>query len=200
MRTVFRLVFGLFALWIVGFFAFVLNLPDNDLSAADLLSQTKIDREDTGIVALTGGGGTRIKAAIKLYDARLGKKVFISGVHPDIRMEDISAEIIPERTSLSCCVEIGKKALTTKGNAIETAEWVEENQLETILLVTTDYHMPRSIAEMRTTLPDVKIIAYAVPSSKVDRKSWYRDVNSWRILLTEYAKFSAVTLGQLLSF
>ena len=52
---------------------------------------------------------------------------------------------------------IGRDALTTHGNARETAAWVRTRPIHSLIVVTAFYHMPRALAELRRVLPDVTL-------------------------------------------
>ncbi len=181
--------------WVAGFVWFIQSLPH---APDTLLFSDEVEKDETGIVALTGGGGARIKAALELYEYELGDKILISGVHPDTSQQDIVSKLELKDEYADCCMDLGIKAQTTKGNAIETRDWVVEHRYDTVILVTTDYHMPRAKSELRHMLPGTKIIAYPVPSTAVPQDQWITSPKAWRILAVEYMKFVAVQTGQLL--
>ncbi len=197
MQTVLRIcIFGVI-LWFGGFIWFVTSLPrQGDLGIASEIGN--LSREDTGIVALTGGGGSRIKAAIMLLDTQAGAKILISGVHPETKKQELAARIDGATDLFECCVDLGQRAQTTKGNAVEARDWVQGHDYGHIILVTTDYHVPRAVLEIRALLPEVEIIAYPVASKTAPESGWFTQIHAWRILITEYMKFIAVKAGQLL--
>jgi uncharacterized SAM-binding protein YcdF (DUF218 family) len=88
-------------------------------------------------------------------------------------------------------VELGTQAQNTIGNARETAKWIEENEIDSIILVTAFYHMPRSLAEMQNADPEVFIIPYPVFPDGVYVEQWWRGPGSARLLATEYLKYVA---------
>ena len=67
-----------------------------------------------------------------------------------------------EQTLFNCCVDLGKAALNTEGNAEETADWANVYGFASIVLVTADYHMPRSLILFRKAMPGVHIVAHPV--------------------------------------
>mgnify|MGYP005995327073 CR=1 FL=1 len=48
-----------------------------------------VAREADGVVALTGGSGMRIAAGVDLVTAGRGERLLISGVNPDVGMDDL---------------------------------------------------------------------------------------------------------------
>ncbi len=197
MQTTLRIILFGVTLWLIGFYWFVQQLPrEGDLEVA--IDVAELTRENTGIVALTGGGGTRIEAAMTLLGQNAGSKMLISGVHPETRKDEIAAQIEVDAHLLTCCVDLGQQAETTRGNALEAHEWVRAHGYENLILVTTDYHIPRATAEIHALLPDVTIIAYPVASRAAPKEDWHRSPDAWRILIMEYMKFLAVKTGQLL--
>jgi hypothetical protein len=78
------------------------------------------------IVALTGGS-SRLSDAIRLLNAGYGRRLFITGVHPQVKDRDI-ARITPATSSMiDCCVDLDYRALNTHGNALETRKWDEDS-------------------------------------------------------------------------
>ncbi|MEN0653207.1 MULTISPECIES: YdcF family protein [Hyphobacterium] len=146
---------------------------------------------DTGasgdaIIVLTGGEG-RLAVATELLERRAGSRLLISGVHPDVTPDELRAAMGASAPLFDCCVDLGREAADTTGNAIETAGWVSERGYDRVLIVTSDYHLPRSLLEMRARMPEVELVAYPVPSPRP-----WTDVNSARRWVLEYLKFTAV--------
>lgn len=176
---------GLLALiWLFGFLQFVYGLPDHEpdpLPKAD------------GIVALTGGG-ERVVAAMALLDADKGRRLLISGVHPDTTREDLKRRISDPQNHFDCCVDLDRAARNTAGNAIETARWVRRNGFHSITLVTAQYHLPRSLLELEHELPDVVFTPYPVFPDRFHARDWWRDVGNARLLAFEYVKYLVARL------
>lgn len=172
--------FGAFAaltVLIAGFALFSLHVarlsPDPEASA-------------DAIIVLTGGEG-RLAVATELLERRAGSRLLISGVHPDVTPDELRAAMGTNARLFDCCVDLGRQAADTTGNAIETAEWVSERGYGRVVIVTSDYHLPRSLLEIRARMPDVELIAYPVASPRP-----WSDLNSTRRWVLEYLKFTAV--------
>lgn len=147
-----------------------------------------------GIVALTGGE-QRIEDAAKLLRRGSAERLLISGVN-----ESTSASALAERSPqlgrvLRCCVDIGREAHDTRGNAVETGEWARRRGYDSLIVVTSAYHMPRSLAEIGRELPDVKLVPYPVNPDGRDYAGWQSDPQLFRLLLLEYTKYTLARLG-----
>ena len=85
-------------------------------------------------------------------------------------------------------ITLDEKSTNTVENAIEAAAWVKKNNIRSIRLVTSNYHMPRSMAEFRANNREVTILAHPVYSERV-RKNWWRSWRSFVLIASEYNKF-----------
>lgn len=139
------------------------------------------------IVALTGGGGARIKAGMAVLSAGGGARLLISGVHPDIPADDVNALAGGDDAMFACCVDLGRTATSTMGNAAEVAAWARAEGYASLIVVTSDFHMPRSLIAIRAAAPGVTLIPHPVPSAA--KTPWWRDAQTWRRVSVEYVKY-----------
>ncbi len=146
------------------------------------------------IVVLTGGGGDRMPTGMRLINEGYGARLLISGVNPEVAREDIKALWAGHAELFDCCVDLGAKARTTRGNAIEAQEWATAHSFQSLVLVTSDYHMPRAMLELKAALPDVVITAHPVASVYLNGRGAPNSLKSWRLLSFEYLKYTAVRL------
>lgn len=162
-----------------GFLWFAWKIPLDEPSLAP-----KAD----GIVVLTGAAA-RIPDAIELLAAGRGQRLLISGVHRDTRAREI-ARLTPLYSKFfTCCIDLDRSALNTFGNALETKRWAVEHNFNSLIIVTSNWHMPRAMAEMRHQLPQTTLIAYPVISEKVRSESWWSNTETLRLLVGEYLKY-----------
>jgi uncharacterized SAM-binding protein YcdF (DUF218 family) len=174
-------------IWLAGLFAFAGRVQQ---STPPLEPQ----RTD-GIVALTGGNSTeRIAAAVGLLEDGKGKRVLVSGVSRAVSREDIRAISKAARRLYDCCVDLGFNAADTVGNARETAEWAQAMRYHGLIIVTSDYHMPRAMLELNAVLrkPDMLLQPYAVETTALKRARWWRSPGSARLMVVEYSKYLAI--------
>jgi uncharacterized SAM-binding protein YcdF (DUF218 family) len=165
-----------------GFFAFLSQLRG---------VETRPERNADGIVVLTGGS-SRVSDAVELLAAGYGKRLLISGVHPTNAASDISRSL-PDNNQplLRCCVDLDRSAVNTRSNAAETRRWVRERGFKSLIVVTSNYHMPRAIVELSHAMPDVELIPFAVVGDKWRDEPWWMSGGTLRLLLSEYVKYVA---------
>ena len=153
------------------------------------------------VVALTGASDVRIETAMRLLEARKGRRMLISGVNRDATREDVRALTRGFGELYDCCVDLDYEAETTLGNAQYTARWARTHRYDSLVLVTSDYHMPRALLELKAALPEAELRPYAIETRTVDATRWWRTGESTRRMLLEYNKYLVVLFRELvLSF
>jgi len=169
----------LLVMLIIGFIVFANSIarePREPAYAAD------------GIVVLTGGV-SRIDEATKLLAKRKAKRMLITGVGRETTMDELKTLTTQGEQYFTCCVDIDKEARNTIDNATETAEWVALHRYGSIIIVTSNYHMPRALAELARVLPGVTLIPYAVVDNNVHVEHWWTYPGTTKLLLSEYLKY-----------
>ena len=155
-----------------------------------LLTQPTDMRTADGIIVLTGGQ-SRLSAAFDLLKAGKGKRLLISGVNPHADRRALREVTGGDKRLFTCCVDIDHVALDTIGNAEQSAKWVAAHDYGRVILVTNNYHMPRSLLEMHRLLPQANVEPYPVVNSRLDDGSWLTKPDALRVLATEYVKYLA---------
>jgi uncharacterized SAM-binding protein YcdF (DUF218 family) len=162
-----------------GFFWFVGQIPSNEL---------QLDRKADGIVVLTGAPA-RIPDAIELLAAGSGKRLLITGVYRATRSSEI-ARITPLYAKyFSCCIDLDHSALNTSDNALQARRWAHEHDFKSLIIVTSNWHMPRAMSELRHQLPDVTLISFPVISERLKDDPWWSNLPTARLLVGEYLKY-----------
>jgi uncharacterized SAM-binding protein YcdF (DUF218 family) len=141
------------------------------------------------IVALTGGSLQRLSTGVRLLKQARGRKLLISGVNRNVADHELYQLLDIDTALGACCVELGRGAEDTLGNASETAAWAKRNHFDSLILVTDDYHMPRSYAELSLAMPHAKIHRYPVRTRWTDPALWRRDFPAATRLGAEYVKY-----------
>lgn len=170
-----------------GFFWFAAQIADSEVT---------LTRKADGIVVLTGAAA-RIPDAIELLASERGKRLLITGVHRATSASEI-ARLTPLYSKyFDCCIDLDRSALNTFGNALETKRWTREHNFMSLIVVTSNWHMPRALAEIAHQLPDVRLIPYPVISEKVRTEPWWESISTTRFLIAEYLKylFALVRMG-----
>jgi len=138
------------------------------------------------IVVLTGGPN-RVRTGVERLQAHAGERLLISGVNPGVPVADIAAAADAPANLFDCCVDVGARAADTIGNAAETAAWSRQHGYDDLVVVTSDYHMPRALLELQAAMPEVTLHAYGAPAPAP-----WSGPNEARRWLTEYSKYIAV--------
>jgi len=168
----------------LGFGYFTWDLPSE---------QIMLDRDADGIVVLTGGE-SRVADALELLSSGRAKRLLITGVYPGTKGKEIAGQVAGYDHLMACCVDLDYSALNTLGNAVQARHWALHHSFRSLIVVTSAYHMPRAIAELRHQLPDVTLIPYPVVSDRLRIEPWWSSSATTRLVLSEYLKYLAAKL------
>jgi uncharacterized SAM-binding protein YcdF (DUF218 family) len=174
-----RIVLVAILAYCLGFLVFAMTLPHRPAG---------IPHADA-IVTLTGGDA-RLDTAVRLLEHGAAKRLLITGVHPTITKPEIK-DIAHGGSKFDCCVDLDFTAEDTRENASEAAAWIHAHGFKSLILVTANYHMPRSVSEFSAAMRNVKIIPYPVEPEGANWGHWWRNPHTVRLLHAEYAKYLA---------
>lgn len=171
-----------------GFFWFIGVIPE---------ASPEPDARTDAIVVLTGSAG-RLERGLSLLEQNKADMLYISGVGGDGTLMEVLShahstnhEIL---SKLQSKIEIGNKARTTFGNVEEVKAWVQRKGIHSLRLVTSSYHIPRSMLIFSNELKDVKIIPEPASSKRFSKKELFTDPQSLRLAASEYYKFLLTTI------
>lgn len=146
-------------------------------------------KKAAGMIALTGGA-ERIPDAVDLFARGHAERLLITGVNQGITRAELSKLVPKFRDLVDCCVDLGYDALNTTGNAQEARRWVEQRGIgNPLIVVTSNYHMPRAMIEMAHALPGHQLIPYSVVTLRMREDRWWRSALVTRVMATEYVKY-----------
>jgi uncharacterized SAM-binding protein YcdF (DUF218 family) len=154
------------------------------------LAITSDDATSTDAIVVLTGGRLRVETALDLLGAGRAQKLFVSGVNPRVdRFELLRADGRPGEDANR--VAIGHEAGNTFGNARETAAWMQQEGYRSLRLVTSWYHMRRSLLEFARAMPDVQIVPEPVFASMSEPAPWSERIGLALLTVGEYDKFLA---------
>jgi uncharacterized SAM-binding protein YcdF (DUF218 family) len=178
LASLFVLSAGL-AAWTIGLLRFAATIPH-------VVEDAETPTE--AIVVLTGGS-ERFTTGLRLLAQDKAGRMFVSGVHPDVDVGQLLVVAGEPSPDLAERIETGHAALDTAGNAAETAGWMQRRGYHSLRLVTSHYHMPRSLAEFRRALPEVRVIPHPVFSSSAAKTAWWQRPATIALVISEYNKY-----------
>ena len=147
-----------------------------------------------GIVALTGGS-ERISDAVELIASGHAERMLISGVNQSTSGAEIARLTPGLRSWFDCCIDLGYGAINTIGNAVEARRWAQQHGIHhSLIIVTSNYHMPRAMLEISRAMPDMALVPHAVVSDKMREGVW-SDPQVTRLVAMEYLKYIAAWAG-----
>jgi uncharacterized SAM-binding protein YcdF (DUF218 family) len=197
MKPIYKVFFSLiiiylFILWFIGLF----NYKEKIVS----FEKTSFV-EPNNIVILTGGSN-RIKDGLKIIN-NFNKsdlkniKLLISGTgkgFTKLSVNNILSKKNDFYSFIKCCIKLDSKSKNTYSNAIQTKVWVNKNKINQFVLITSNYHMPRALLELKEQMPNINIIAYPIYPTKHEIKKWIYSFETFSLVLAEYSKFQLAKL------
>lgn len=179
-RAAALLVAGAAVAWAAGFAWFAGRAGQIDPAPAE----TSTD----AIVVLTGGSN-RLAEGFRLLDRNLAGTLFVTGVYQGVEVAELLALAQRDPAELACCVVLGYAAGDTRENAAETAAWMAREGHGSLRLVTSDYHMARSLLEFRRALPGVAIVPHPVEPQSVHLDEWWAWPGTAALIASEWNKY-----------
>jgi uncharacterized SAM-binding protein YcdF (DUF218 family) len=188
-----RAAIGVVAIWSGGFLWFALTLSSGPPDSGTATQ---------GIVVLTGGRD-RMMVGVQLLGRGLGQRLLISGVNENISDDHLNRVLGldqgPKPDLFGCCIDTGRDARDTVGNASELARWAAHHGYDSVRIVTAAYHMPRALVEIRRVAPSLTLVPHSVYPDNVKLDQWWAYQGTTRVLATEYNKY-IVSLARLRLF
>lgn len=147
-----------------------------------------------GIVTLTGGQ-SRIETSLTLLKGGYGQLLLISGVGPHVTLDQlVRLQNQTLSSDLASRVTLGRRAVSTIGNAYETTTWARDHKMHSLLVVTAGYHIRRAIIELSRTAPDLELVPYPVLPPALEAPLSRQTLH---LLIREYFKLLGAELSNL---
>ena len=122
--------------------------------------------------------------------SRLGRTAF----DPDYSGFEINADYrLTKSLYVACELGFEDKSTNTYSNALQTLAWIKKSKINSITLITSNYHMPRALMEFKVILKNIKIYPYVLNDKNLVKKI---DIDT---LIVEYIKFTIARIRKKIS-
>ena len=142
------------------------------------------NNDSDGIAVLTGGKG-RISLGLNLFSENTNLQLIISGVDKQVSIDTIVPVDLKNRANIT----IDKVSESTIQNAKVVSKWTTKHKLQKITIITSYYHMPRSMFLMQSLAPGVNFYPYPVRRFFSGKTSIKEDMFYYFFLTEEYIKY-----------
>ena len=147
---------------------------------------------NNNFIVLTGGDN-RVKKSLKIFFQieNKNKNLFISGVGKGFdkkTLKKLTQNNPNHNEIIDCCIQIEGVSRNTFSNAVESLKWVKSKKINSFVLLTNNYHMPRAMLEFKSIFKDIKITPYVFID---ENKIWWKTKVNF---ITEYFKYKLTYL------
>jgi uncharacterized SAM-binding protein YcdF (DUF218 family) len=160
-----RLISAVLLAWVLGFLWFAMLLPQ----------PAGLQKTD-GIIALTGSAG-RIPRALDMLRAGRARQLLVSGVASEVRPQEFELEYGVAPALMACCITLGFDSVDTRSNALEASRWIAGQHINSVRLVTTDWHMRRAMFDLANASPRGLVIVPDAVASRPSLKTLFIEYN-----------------------
>ena len=129
--------------------------------------------------------------ATDLLKNGFGQRLLIVGQDNGVEIETMRSE---NQALFECCVMIDNRSRNTAEDAFLAQNLILRTRSQSLILVTTSFHVPRAKKELRRLLPEIQITPYGVSAGFLEVQNILRDPNVGPAFLSQYLKFIAVSL------
>ena len=166
-----------------------------------ILSFKKHDNIKSSNIVILTGGTNRIKDGLKIIQGfnkskKTNFKILVSGTGKGFTKSSLINKI-DQNFSLNlieCCIDLDSVSKNTYTNAIETSRWVNKNNINKFILITSNYHMPRAILEFKNIMPNKKIYTFPITPRKHNIDEWLSSYQTFNLIFKEFCKYIFATV------
>ena len=142
---------------------------------------------NNNFIVLTGGDN-RVKKSLQIFFQikSESKNLFISGVGKGFNKKTIkklTQQNLNNERIIECCIQIEGISRNTFSNALESLKWVKSKGINSFVLLTNNYHMPRAMLEFKSIFKDIDITPYVFID---ENKIWWKKKINY---ISEYFKY-----------
>jgi uncharacterized SAM-binding protein YcdF (DUF218 family) len=167
--------------WLAGFIGFLC-----------IASRTAPPARRVDAIVVLTGGPDRVEVAFRLLLDGVADRLLISGAGEKTGLDILAHLANIDPAPIEQQITLGHAAHSTHGNALETASWAREQGVGSLLVVTSWFHMPRALVELRRAMPAVSARPY--PVGRLDSAELARGGTARRVI-GEYHKYLAALAG-----
>jgi uncharacterized SAM-binding protein YcdF (DUF218 family) len=181
----------IFAGIVVVFFVILQGIGFYEYASSSISYQNnKFVPSETDMIVVLAGSSGRINAAYELMKEREVPVLFVAGVYKAVNFEDLAREFKID-TNYRERIKIDNVSRTTLENAKVALQYAEENNIKTIALVTSVYHIKRAEFIFNKVFEDHggMIIPYSAYTTKLEPNSMWTDYKTFINFLNEYVKY-----------
>ena len=173
--------------------------PDNLMNCGKVPSGSEGCEAADAIVAISGGDTkARTQEAIDLYKNGWSRKLIFSGAALD-KSGPSNAEVMRNQAltqGISArSIIIEQYSDTTEQNAAKTSDIFDYKDIHSAIIVTSAYHMKRTMMEFARKAPGVNLRAHPVRSDDQWSVWWWTTPSGWHLATSELIKIIAVKTG-----
>ena len=179
-----RWTVGLLLTYILFSFALFLYMKDS----YDATPAQKAD-----VIIVFTGENRRILIGLDFLKQGYAPHMRVSGVDADYNLARMKTRYPNYRRLIQCCVSLDKIAQNTVGNAKETAAWLKKNEMNSVILVTAGYHMPRASLLLKRYGKGLTIMPTPIYFSRYQK--WWNSAKGREVIFKEYIKYAATFIG-----
>ena len=173
----------LILLFFLYFFKYVINVNNSTKNSYENKSY------DAAIV-LTGDK-YRINKGLELINKNIVDNLLISGVNKNINKNLIQQKFTNSKTIFDCCIEIENISRNTFENARESYSWMKNKNFNSLIIITSNYHLPRAQLEFSRFIKKENILFISSDA--------FLENSSFKKLFVEYIKFIRTNLSLMIS-
>jgi uncharacterized SAM-binding protein YcdF (DUF218 family) len=163
----------------------------------ETISYCSIPNDKTDAIVIFTGEKGRISQGLELLKVYPNTPILVSGVGHDLHSLPMAKKI---QKDIMGDITLGRDARNTLGNAEETKQWAQQRGIKSVRLVTSHYHMPRSLILLHRAIPDLTIIAHPIISDNFQSEGWWNNQKVYRMIVVEYNKYLVICFQDFIGF
>ena len=176
-------------------------LSPDDLEGCDIENPTiggQCSQADAIVVVSGGDTAARTSEAIRLYQNGWAEYIIFSGAAAD-KEGPSNAEVMRQQAINSgvptSATLIEERSETTRQNAEQVLGKLERREIDSVILVTSGYHMRRAGLEFSRQLGDTELRRHPVSSDQQWSSAWWLTPWGWWTATSELLKIGLFYLG-----